>query len=171
MARERQARRRLLVWIAAAVGAIGHEAGNNQPLDLLRAFINLENFGVAHELFHGVPGKMLQKVSAGSASRAVLAVEAVATKNLKSMQLGISERGLGFCSCIYTRAPERRQARTSWRGHQREPWQWRRSRCWSDLAKCYKKTVGEGRRRTLVVLPRGATNHVQIVTKKHGGKL
>ncbi len=59
--REKEAGRRLLVWIAAAVGSIGHEAGNNQPLNLLRAFVNLENFGVAHQLFHGVPGKMLQK--------------------------------------------------------------------------------------------------------------
>ena len=91
----------LLVWSAAAVSTIGHKTRHNQPLNLLRAFVNLENFGVAHQLFHGVPGKMLQKVSAGSAGRAVLAVEAVATKNLKSMRvLGISERGLGFCSFI-----------------------------------------------------------------------
>ena len=44
----------LLSWVAAAIGAVGHKAGNNQPLNLLRAFVNLKNLCVPHQLFDGV---------------------------------------------------------------------------------------------------------------------
>jgi hypothetical protein len=44
----------LLSWVAAAIGAVGHKAGNNQPLNLLRAFVNLKNLSVSHQLFDGV---------------------------------------------------------------------------------------------------------------------
>ncbi len=57
----------LLVRVAAAVGAVGNKARNNQALDLLGTFVNLENFGIAHQLFDGVFG-----------------VEAVSAKNLQN---------------------------------------------------------------------------------------
>ena len=56
----------MLVWIAAAVGAIGDETRDNQPLNLLRSLVNLKDLRVAHELFDGV-----------------FAVVAVPAKNLK----------------------------------------------------------------------------------------
>ncbi len=63
----------LLVGVAAAIGAVGHQSRDNQPLDLLSALVDLEDLSVTHQLFNGV-----------------FAVVAVAAKNLKSV------RGLVF---------------------------------------------------------------------------
>jgi hypothetical protein len=57
----------LLAGIAAAIGAVGHKAGNNQPLNLLRSFVNLKNLCVSHQFFDGIlavvaiPAKYLRK--------------------------------------------------------------------------------------------------------------
>ncbi len=57
----------LLIGIATAIGAVGNEAGNNEPLDLLSTFVNLKNLSVSHQLFYGVlavvaiPAKNLPK--------------------------------------------------------------------------------------------------------------
>ncbi len=62
-----------LVGVAAAVGAVGHQSRDDQPLDLLSALVDLEDLSVTHQLFNGV-----------------FAVVAVAAKNLQSV------RGLVF---------------------------------------------------------------------------